>query len=74
MVDLFSVFFQIRDDVMNLDSSDYAVKKGFAEDITEGKFSFPVVHSITTDTVPKSDSIVLSAYFFPVCLALLIII
>ncbi|KAJ2931076.1 hypothetical protein H1R20_g5981, partial [Candolleomyces eurysporus] len=49
VVDLFSVFFQVRDDVMNLDSTDYAAQKGFAEDLTEGKFSFPVVHSIATD-------------------------
>lgn len=48
VVDLFSVFFQIRDDVMNLDSGEYAAQKGFAEDLTEGKFSYPVVHSITT--------------------------
>lgn len=65
VVDLFSVFFQVRDDVMNLDSgevcedailtlayskwaSQYAAQKGFAEDLTEGKFSYPVVHSITT--------------------------
>ncbi|KAJ3498827.1 hypothetical protein NMY22_g19565 [Coprinellus aureogranulatus] len=46
VVDLFSVFFQVRDDVMNLDSSDYAAAKGFAEDLTEGKFSFPVVHAV----------------------------
>lgn len=37
-------FFQIRDDYMNLKSSDYTDQKGFCEDLDEGKFGFPVVH------------------------------
>ena len=28
----------------------YADNKGFAEDLTEGKFSFPVVHGVRADT------------------------
>lgn len=31
---------------MNLSSSDYTNNKGLCEDLTEGKFSFPVIHSI----------------------------
>ncbi|KAG0172766.1 geranylgeranyl pyrophosphate synthetase, partial [Apophysomyces sp. BC1034] len=27
----------------------YADNKGFCEDLTEGKFSFPIIHSIRTD-------------------------
>ena len=27
----------------------YSLNKGFAEDLTEGKFSFPIVHGIRTD-------------------------
>jgi hypothetical protein len=27
----------------------YADNKGFAEDLTEGKFSFPVVHGVRAD-------------------------
>lgn len=46
LVNLIGVYFQIRDDYMNLQSDQYAVNKGFAEDLTEGKFSFPVVHAI----------------------------
>ncbi|TFK31766.1 isoprenoid synthase domain-containing protein [Crucibulum laeve] len=43
---LIAVYFQIRDDLMNLQSQEYNDNKGFAEDLTEGKFSFPVIHSI----------------------------
>ncbi|KAL0068944.1 hypothetical protein AAF712_003937 [Marasmius tenuissimus] len=50
LVNLIGVHFQIRDDLMNLQSPEYNVNKGFAEDLTEGKFSFPVVHSIHADT------------------------
>ncbi|KIK02501.1 hypothetical protein K443DRAFT_677580 [Laccaria amethystina LaAM-08-1] len=50
LVNLIGVFFQIRDDLMNLQSTEYTSNKGFAEDLTEGKFSFPVVHGIHADT------------------------
>lgn len=33
-----------------LNPPQYASNKGFAEDLTEGKFSFPVVHGIHADT------------------------
>ncbi|KAF8902614.1 isoprenoid synthase domain-containing protein [Gymnopilus junonius] len=55
LVNLIGVYFQIRDDLMNLQSTEVAhscvhlhvhLKKGFAEDLSEGKFSFPVVHGI----------------------------
>ncbi|KAF9449268.1 terpenoid synthase [Macrolepiota fuliginosa MF-IS2] len=49
LVNLIGIFFQIRDDLMNLQSTEYTTNKGFAEDLTEGKFSFPVVHGIHTD-------------------------
>ncbi|KAG8930314.1 geranylgeranyl pyrophosphate synthetase [Tulasnella sp. 419] len=50
LVNLIGVLFQIRDDYMNLQSRQYSDNKGFAEDLTEGKFSFPVVHSVRADT------------------------
>ncbi|KAJ7182659.1 isoprenoid synthase domain-containing protein [Mycena crocata] len=49
LVNLIGVFFQIRDDYMNLKSGEYTSNKGFAEDLTEGKFSFPIVHAIHAD-------------------------
>ncbi|KAJ5379965.1 terpene cyclase [Penicillium cataractarum] len=49
LVDLLGVIFQIRDDYQNLQSDQYAKNKGFGEDITEGKFSYPIIHSIRQD-------------------------
>jgi geranylgeranyl pyrophosphate synthase len=40
------VIFQIRDDYQNLQSGTYIQNKGFGEDLTEGKFSFPIIHAI----------------------------
>ena len=34
---------------MNLSSADYTSNKGLCEDLTEGKFSFPIIHSIRSD-------------------------
>lgn len=40
------IIFQIQDDYQNLSSAEYSHNKGLCEDLTEGKFSFPVIHSI----------------------------
>ncbi|KAF7326754.1 Terpenoid synthase [Mycena venus] len=50
LVDLIGAHYQIRDDYMNLLSPDYSANKGFAEDIEEGKFSFPIIHGVHTNT------------------------
>ncbi|PHH66458.1 hypothetical protein CDD80_941 [Ophiocordyceps camponoti-rufipedis] len=34
---------------MNLHSTEYTKNKGICEDLTEGKFSFPIIHSIRSD-------------------------
>ena len=34
---------------MNLSSSEYTDNKGLCEDLTEGKFSFPIIHSIRSN-------------------------
>ncbi|KAI9488953.1 geranylgeranyl pyrophosphate synthase [Zychaea mexicana] len=49
LVNKIGIHFQVRDDYMNLQSQQYADNKGFCEDLTEGKFSFPIIHSIRTD-------------------------
>lgn len=49
LVNLIGLIFQIRDDYMNLSSQEYSNNKGMCEDLTEGKFSFPVIHSIRAD-------------------------
>lgn len=49
LVQLFGIIFQICDDYLNLKSTSYLQKKGFCEDLTEGKFSFPIIHSIRSN-------------------------
>ncbi|KAF7370353.1 Terpenoid synthase [Mycena sanguinolenta] len=66
LTNLIGITFQIRDDLLNLQSSlvlvsvtcyhsllielpKYEFNKGFAEDLTEGKFSFPIIHGIRKD-------------------------
>lgn len=46
LVNLIGIIFQIRDDYQNLSSAEYSQNKGLCEDLTEGKFSFPIIHSI----------------------------
>jgi len=77
LVNLIGVFYQIRDDYYNLQSTEvcatsyldvyfanYTIKyehnKGFAEDLSEGKFSFPVVHGVRSD---MSNRQILSMFF-----------
>jgi len=46
LVDLLALYFQIRDDLVNLRSDEYMHSKSFCEDLTEGKFSYPIIHAI----------------------------
>ncbi|KAB7507328.1 UNVERIFIED_CONTAM: hypothetical protein RMT77_013380 [Armadillidium vulgare] len=48
LTDKLGLYFQIRDDYANLCLKEYSDNKSFCEDLTEGKFSFPVIHAITT--------------------------
>lgn len=48
LVNLLGLLFQIRDDYLNLQSTPFSDTKGFCEDLTEGKFSFPLLHAIRT--------------------------
>ncbi|TRX97160.1 hypothetical protein FHL15_001954 [Xylaria flabelliformis] len=46
LVNVLGIIFQIQDDYRNLASPAYGDNKGFCEDLTEGKFSFLIIHSI----------------------------
>lgn len=43
---ILGLYFQIRDDYCNLSSKEYSENKSFCEDLTEGKFSFPIIHAL----------------------------
>lgn len=49
LVNNLALYFQIRDDYINLADEEYMKSKSFCEDLTEGKFSFPIIHSIRRD-------------------------
>jgi geranylgeranyl diphosphate synthase type 3 len=49
LVDNLALYFQIRDDYINLADEEYMKSKSFCEDLTEGKFSFPIIHCIRAD-------------------------
>ena len=49
LVNTIGLLFQILDDYKNLSDTTYTANKGLCEDLTEGKFSFPVIHSIRSD-------------------------
>ncbi|KAL5509033.1 hypothetical protein EMCRGX_G004314 [Ephydatia muelleri] len=53
LTDALGLFFQIRDDYANLSSKEYMDNKSFCEDLTEGKFSFLIIHGIRADRSSK---------------------
>ncbi|CAG2105550.1 unnamed protein product [Medioppia subpectinata] len=55
VISFLGTYFQIRDDYANLKSLEYEENKSYCEDLTEGKFSFPIVHAIHTH--PKDSTI-----------------
>lgn len=46
LIDVLGLVFQIADDYRNMADQNYAENKGYYEDLTEGKFSFPIIHSM----------------------------
>ncbi|XP_054163808.1 geranylgeranyl pyrophosphate synthase-like [Oppia nitens] len=56
LICLLGTYFQIKDDFANLCSQEYTENKSFCEDITEGKFSFPIIHGIRSQ--PNDSEIV----------------
>lgn len=57
LVNNLAMYFQIRDDFINLADEEYFKSKSFCEDLTEGKFSYPIIHCIRNDS---SDTRLLS--------------
>jgi geranylgeranyl diphosphate synthase, type III len=57
LVNQLAMYFQIRDDFINLADEEYFKSKSFCEDLTEGKFSFPIIHCIRSD---ESDTRLIS--------------
>lgn len=49
LVNNLGLYYQIRDDYINLKNEKYMENKSFCEDLTEGKFSFPIIHSINSN-------------------------
>jgi geranylgeranyl diphosphate synthase, type III len=49
LTNLIGLIFQIADDYQNLRSPAYTSNKGLCEDLTEGKFSFPIIHAVRSD-------------------------
>jgi geranylgeranyl diphosphate synthase type 3 len=49
LVNVMGLIFQICDDYLNLSNTTYTRNKGLCEDLTEGKFSFPIIHSIRSN-------------------------
>lgn len=52
LVNELGLMYQVLDDYLNLQSTEYHNNKSFCEDLTEGKYSFPVVHSVSPLLVP----------------------
>ncbi|KAL8662634.1 MAG: hypothetical protein Q9202_004592 [Teloschistes flavicans] len=55
LMEVASLIFQIRDDYQNLCSESMMSAKGYCDDLTEGKFSFPVIHSIRNSADGNSE-------------------
>jgi len=54
LANLLGIIYQIKDDYLNLKSIDLTTNKGFCEDISEGKFSFPIIHSLKSNPMDQT--------------------
>lgn len=50
---ILGLYFQVRDDYCNLFSQECTENKSYCEDLTEGKFSYPIIHAIKTQQGDK---------------------
>ena len=60
LLNLLGLYFQIRDDYLNISSNMYMQSKSFCEDLTEGKFSFVIIHAVNTARKSSNDGRLLS--------------
>ncbi|KFZ21954.1 hypothetical protein V502_02902 [Pseudogymnoascus sp. VKM F-4520 (FW-2644)] len=60
LTQLLGRWYQVRDDYQNLKDPEYTEKKGFCEDLDEGKLSYPVVLACNSD--PTARSIILGIF------------
>ncbi|PVD37672.1 hypothetical protein C0Q70_00271 [Pomacea canaliculata] len=56
LLDTLGLYFQIRDDYANLLADEYTANKSYCEDLTEGKFSFPIIHAIRSN--PQDNQLI----------------
>ncbi|WPH04798.1 geranylgeranyl pyrophosphate synthase [Acrodontium crateriforme] len=56
LVDVIGLIFQILDDLKNVCDEKMAAQKGFFDDLTEGKFSYPIAHTVWSDS-PEKDHV-----------------
>ncbi|KAK7604807.1 hypothetical protein V9T40_005993 [Parthenolecanium corni] len=56
LTELLGLYLQIRDDYCNLRSAEYTSNKSYCEDLTEGKFSYPIIHGIRSH--PEDSQII----------------
>lgn len=52
---ILGLYFQVRDDYCNLCLQEYTENKSYCEDLSEGKFSFPIIHAIQNQ--PEDDQV-----------------
>lgn len=46
LIAIFGMYYQIHNDYKNLTSKEYAAMKTYCEDLTEGAFTFPILHAV----------------------------
>lgn len=57
LANLLGLLFQIQDDYRNLTCERMSQTKGYCEDFTEGKFSFPIIHAIRNSATGNNEII-----------------
>ncbi|XP_011303192.1 geranylgeranyl pyrophosphate synthase isoform X2 [Fopius arisanus] len=59
---ILGLYFQIRDDYCNLCMQEYSENKSYCEDLSEGKFSFPIIHAIQSKPEDRTKDVEVKKY------------